>query len=158
MITTGEKVLHARNWPALIPLVLAVIIFIFFSPQHNDATMIVVCGFLVLAALFMRILLASVRIIMDDSGLNHKTLFRSRTVAWKNISKTYLRYRHHGKSGGHYWFFEDADEKRLRFPLRLFSRRSLQELAAFTVAKRKEAIFDERILNMAEGRFPWYIF
>ena len=150
--------LHPRKWPALIPLIAGLIIFIFFSPQQHNYTTIVVSGFLVLVSIIMFILISKVTVVIDDKGIRHKNLFLTKDISWDSFSRTYLKYRSHGQSGSYYWYFETPDAHKKRFSIRLFSRTSLQSIAAAVTAKRKEAISDERIERMAEGKFPWYIF
>ena len=82
----------------------------------------------------------------------------AKEMPWQDVSRMYIKYRHHGKTGSHYWFFENPDGKKLRFPLSFYSRSQLQSLAREVSRLRSSAIFDDRIAAMAEGRFPWYIF
>ena len=151
-------ILHPRKWPAAIPLVLALVFFIFISPQKNDFTVPIVCAFLLLVSIFMFLFLSKAQISLDDEGLTYKTIFSTRKVSWSTVSKTYIRYRHHGKSGSYYWYFEGADKKKIKFSVRLYSRKSLRTIAEAVTAKCKDAQIDDRIHNMAEGVFPWYIF
>lgn len=153
-----ETTLHPRKWPAGLPLIAALVIFVFLSPQKNDYTIPVVCGLLVLGSIFVYILLSYSRVEISETGVAYINLFRKKEFSWSDITKTYLKFRHYGKSGRYYWYFEDPDGKKLRFPISLYSRKNLQILAQVVAQQRKLAISDDRILSMSEGRFPWYIF
>ncbi|MFL5742523.1 MAG: hypothetical protein ACJ75B_20030 [Flavisolibacter sp.] len=153
-----DQTLHPRKWPAAIPLVLALALVIFFSPQQKDFSIAYMSGFLILLSLFMYFFLSGSSITMTEAGFVQKNLFRSTEVFWRDVSKTYIKYRHHGKSGSYFWYFEDRNENKKRFSIKLYSRSSLQTFARVVASKCKMAITDERIINMAEGNFPWYIF
>src|SRR5215213_5551770 len=114
--------LHPRKWPALIPLIVAAVMFIFISPQKNDYSVVIACSFLVLFSIVMLLALSRAEIIIENSGITHKTIFRTKEMQWQNIARTYIKYRHHGQSGSYYWFFEDANANRTRFSTRLYSR------------------------------------
>jgi hypothetical protein len=98
-----------------------------------------------------------VQLIIDNDGITYKTIFKEQYVPWKDINKTHLKYEHHVESGGHYWFF-NTSAKPLKFFINLYSRKNLQIIAQAVVEKCKHSAIEERIYNMAEGRFPWYIF
>ena len=158
MLPSSPILLKPRKWPAFLPLAAAVIILLFISPQKNDWTLPVTCGFLVLMSVFFYALLAKSEVRADDEGIHYTHLFFKKEMTWQDVSRMYIKYRHHGKTGSHYWFFENPDGKKLRFPLSMYSRSQLQSLAREVSRLRSSAIFDDRIAAMAEGRFPWYIF
>ena len=155
---TEPVILRPRKWPAAIPLVLALVFFIFISPQKNDYTVPIVCVVLLLVSIFMFLILLKAQIILDDTGMTYKTLFGTKEISWQAVAKTYLRFRHHGQSGSYYWYFETPGAKKIKFSMRLYSRKSLHTIAKAVTTKCREAQIDDRIHNMAEGVFPWYIF
>lgn len=148
--------LHPRRWPAYLMAVLALILL--FIPQKNNAhaALYVAIGILVFAIVFWLFLL-NARIVIDDSRLTYKTIFVTREVFWDSVSKTYIKYRHHGKSGSYYWYFENLNGRKVKFSIKLYSRKSLRSIAEAVTMKCKSADIEKRIYDMAEGQFPWYI-
>src|SRR5689334_1774871 len=140
-----DQTLHPRKWPAGIPLVLALALVIFFSPQQKDFSIVYASGFLILLSLLMYLFISGTSISFTERGFIHKNFFRTTEVFWNDVSKTYIKYRHHGKSGSYYWYFEDRNENRKRFSIKLFSRSSLQSFARVVSTNCRMAITDERI-------------
>lgn len=155
MHEAATQTLRPKKWPSLIPAVAGILLLVFFSNQVGN-TIFIASGFLFVMSLVMYLLLLRVSITLSQQGFIHKTAFRTKQVFWSHVSKTFIRYRHHGQSGSYYWYFEDPNENRMKFSVRLFSRSSLRKMAEWVVSKCYSAINDERIPRMAEGKFPWY--
>jgi hypothetical protein len=145
--------LQPRRWPALIPLVLALVLFVFFSPQENDKTLVVFCSLLVLISGALFLALSKARIILDDTGLTHKNFLTSRSLPWQTVSKSFIKTRHHGQSRSYYWYFENRNGEQVKFSMRLY-----RTIAQAVTTKSRAADIEGRIYNMAEGVFPWYLF
>ncbi len=158
MLPDSTISLHPRKWPALIPFGFAVLIFGFLHPPIKDQNLTYICLSLVALSLFLWWVLSKAYIKADPSGLVIGNVFRQREMAWTSVSESYILYRHHGKSGSYYWFFLSKDGKKIRFSVRLYSRPNLQMLAEMLLTQSKDAMIEDRVRNMAEGRFPWYIF
>jgi hypothetical protein len=157
MINQEEETFHARKWPSYIPAILALLFFIFNSNQ-TDNNIFIFMLILLLMSVITYFILSKVSISITPQGFVHKNILRTREVFWSNVARTFIRYRHHGKSGSYYWFFEDANENRTRFSVRSFSRPNLQRMAGIVIQRCRTAVDDERITRMAEGKFPWYFF
>lgn len=158
MLPLETTYLRPRSYILLIPTLIAVGFFLFLGIQENlenneQYFMLIPIGIMVLIWLGYR----KAQITIDNDGLTHKTIFFTKQFLWSEVIKTYIKYRHHGKSGSHYWFFELAG-RRVKFSTAFYSRKSLQKIAEAVVEKCKNAAIEERIQKMAEGRFPWYIF
>lgn len=148
--------LRPRPWPAL--LILSIGIVLLFIPQKSNEQFVlyIAAGVFVFALLFW-FFLSKAGITIDNSGLTYKTLFTTKEIFWDSISKTYIQYRRHGKSGSYYWYFENPDGKKVNFSINLYSRKSIRAIAEAITVKCKNAEIEKRIYDMAEGQFPWYI-
>ena len=156
MFPIETTVLRSRPWPAF--LIMAIGIGIFFIPgtQKQNVPAYMGVGLFVLAVVVFVLILKS-QVIVDDAGVSHKTAFKTREIPWANISRTYLKSEHHGKSRSLYWYFEDLQGRKSKFRVDLLSRKSLRVLAEAITMKCKSADIEKRIYDMAEGQFPWYI-
>ena len=156
MFPIETTVLRQRTWPAL--LIMAMGIGIFFIPgnQKQDVPMYIGIGIIALSVgLFF--LISKSQIIVDDTGITKKTVFKTKEMPWGSISKTYLKSEHHGKSRSLHWYFEDHHGKKTKFQIDLLSRKNLRIIAEAITMKCKTANIEKRIYDMAEGQFPWYI-
>lgn len=150
--------LRPRKFVFLIPLAFCIGLFIIVGMQKNLPTEVELI-FLIPLGILLIIWLGFRRILLtiDNEGLTYKSIFRTRQFSWNEVQKTYIKYKSHGKGGNHYWFFELANG-RFKFTTGLYSRKSLQQVAQAVLEKCNNAQVEDRILNMAEGKFPWYMF
>lgn len=157
MFPVETTTLRSRPWPVFLLLAAGITMMIIVPQKTRDNLGLYFGGgFLLLALIFWWIFRKAI-IVIDATGLTHKTIFFSKQVIWSNVSKTYIKYHHHGKSGSHYWHFENAAGNPVKFSINLYSRQSLRTLAEAVTMKCKNADIEKRIYNMAEGVFPWYI-
>jgi len=156
MFPIETKVLRSRPWPAF--LIMAIGIGIYFIPanQKQNVPWYIGAGLVVLS-IGVYLIISKSQVVVDDSGVTHKNLFKTREIPWANISRTYLKSEHHGKSRSLYWYFEDLQARKSKFRVDLLSRKSLRVLAEAITLKCKSADVEKRIYDMAEGQFPWYI-
>ncbi|HWJ91662.1 MAG TPA: hypothetical protein VNR87_11160 [Flavisolibacter sp.] len=157
MVEQAEETFYARKWPSYIPAVMALLFFIFNSNQRDNSIFFFTMLMLIIS-LISYFVLSRVSITLTPQGFVHRNIFRTKEVFWSNVSRTFIRYRHHGKSGSYYWYFQDPNENSTRFSVRSFSRTNLQRLAGTVIQRCRAAVDDERIAKMAEGKFPWYFF
>jgi hypothetical protein len=157
MINQEEETFHARKWPSYIPAIMALVFFVLNS-NHEDNNIFFFMLILLVMSVISYFILSRVSITITPQGFVHKNIFRTREVFWTNVSRTFIRYRHHGKSGSYYWYFQDPNENSTRFSVRSFSRANLRQLAGIVIQRCRSAVDDERIPKMAEGKFPWYFF
>jgi hypothetical protein len=159
MFPIETTTLRARPWPAYLLMAISGLVFIprfFFLPEKTGGVMYIGIG-LFIFSIIVWFLLSKSRIIIDDAGLNYKTVFTTKEVLWNSVSKTYLKYRQHGRSGSYYWYFENPYGRKIKFPIRLYSRKNLRTIAEALTTKCQNADIERRIYDMAEGQFPWYI-
>jgi hypothetical protein len=156
MFPIETTVLRQRTWPAL--LIMAMGIGIFFIPgnQKQDVPMYIGIGIIALSV-GLYFLISKSQIIVDDTGITKKTVFKTKEMPWGSISKTNLKSEHHGKSRSLHWYFEDHHGKKTKFQIDLLSRKNLRIIAEAITMKCKTADIEKRIYDMAEGQFPWYI-
>jgi hypothetical protein len=158
MLPIQTTYLRPRGFIFLIPLALCIALFIIVGTQTNvpkEVELIFLIPLVIL--LIFWIGFKKTLITIDNEGLSYKSIFSTKQFAWIDVQRTYIKYKSHGKSGSHYWFFELING-RFKFITGLYSRRSLQQIAQAVMEKCKNAQVKDRILNMAEGKFPWYIF
>jgi hypothetical protein len=156
MFPIETTVLRQRTWPAF--LIMAMGIGIFFIPgnQKQDVPMYIGIGIIALSV-GLYFLISKSQLIVDDTGITKKTVFKTKEMPWGSISKTYLKSEHHGKSRSLHWYFEDQYGKKTKFQIDLLSRKNLRIIAEAITMKCKTADIEKRIYDMAEGQFPWYI-
>ena len=156
MFPIETTVLRQRTWPAF--LIMAIGVGILFIPvkQNNNVPVYVSLG-IIAFSIGLYFLISKSQLIVDDAGITKKNVFKTKQVAWETIAKTYLKYEQHGKSRSLYWIFEDQNGKKSKFQVDLLSRKSLRVIAEAITLKCKTANIEQRIYNMAEGEFPWYI-
>jgi hypothetical protein len=156
MFPIETTILRQRTWPAF--LILAIGIGIFFIPgnQKQNVPMYVGIG-IVAFSIGLYFLISKSQVIVDDFGITKKTVLKTKEISWDNIFKSYLKSEHHGKSRSLYWYFEDQFGKKSKFQVDLLSRKSLRVIAEAITMKCKTADIDQKIYDMAEGQFPWYI-
>jgi hypothetical protein len=153
-----EMILRPRKWPAFIPLGMALVIFLFLNQQRHDLWVILFSSALLAVSAFLYYALSRLTIRINQEGLSYRGLFSTRDLRWNDVIKTYIKYRYYGQSGSYYWYFEHSGGKRVRFSLRLFSRPQLRSIACMVMEKCPGAQVQDKILMMADGEFPWYIF
>ena len=125
------------------------------SPDADEALYAI--GIPAIIIIIIWYLFSKSSITIDNEGLHYKTIFSDQSFLWKDVTRTYLKYRHQGKSKQLYWYFE-VFEKDYRMSMSFYSRKSLQTIADAVVIKCTKAEIDPKIENMAAGKFPWYIF
>jgi len=157
VLPDDQIILQPRKWPALIPFGMAVLMFSFLQPPINKGLNIT-CLILVAFSFLLRWILSKSRIAADSKGIVIFNVFGKREMPWSRISQSYIRYRHHGKSGSYYWYFENTEGGRIKFPINLHSRRNLHQLAEMLRQYSPSATVENRVQRMADGNFPWYIF
>lgn len=156
MFPIETTTLRQRTWPAFLVLAVGIIIFFIPKDQKQNVPLYIGIGIVAFAAL-LYFLLSKTQVIVDDEGITHKTIIKTRQVAWNSVTKTYLKSEHHGKSRTLYLYFENSIGKKTKISTNLLSRKSLRTIAEAITMKCKTADIEQRIYDMAEGQFPWYI-
>ena len=146
-----------RSWFFLVVLLLIMATYQFAlrSVEPNEARYILLLPALLVIIIWF--LFQRTSITFGNEGIMYKTVFATRTFQWEDVTRTYLRFKHRGKSGNMQWRF-DLFEKRHHISISFYRRKELQLLAEAVVEKCRQAEIDPRITGMATGKFPWYIF
>ncbi len=159
MIPIQTTYLKPRSGFMLIGLLpLGVLIYVMMNTNGDDKQLMLVFSLISLIPLGMFFFHAKSYVMIDNDGITHKTPFRQRTIGWNEVTRSYFKIRHTGKSSQRLWYFENVVGKGLSFTTGLYSRKSLRAVAEALVTKRPQAEIDQKIRNIAEGNFPWYIF
>ena len=96
-------------------------------------------------------------VLLDNDGITTKTPFRETMIRWNDITRSYMETTFTGRSSKRYWYFEREKGKGVSFATGLYSRRSLRSVAEALVTKCPKAAIEPRIINISQGKFPWYI-
>jgi hypothetical protein len=155
VLTTSLK---PRKWPTYIPLFVSAFVLMMGYKTGKLQEMQWIALALIGVWAILSFLFNKLEIIIDDYSLRYKTIFREKVVKWTDVTATYLKYQHEGKSGSYYWFFEQTAAKTVKFSISFYSRKSLQILSESVVTKCSNARIEDRIRNMAAGKFPWFVF
>jgi hypothetical protein len=158
LLPVQTQTFRARKFILIIPLPLIVGLLLMprTAENKNYLTIFLIASLALL--FFIWTTLKKLKIEIDNVGFRFQSLFHSKEFVWKEVVKIYIKFHHHGKSGSHYWYFEKVDGSRIRFRIILFSRKNLQSIAEAATMKCSLAEIQDKIRNMAEGRFPWYVF
>ena len=156
MFPIETTVLRQRTWPAFMMMAIGIGILFIPGNQKQNVPMYIGIG-IVSLSIGLYLLISKSQVIVDDFGITKKTAFKTKEISWDSIYKSYLKSEHHGKSRSLYWYFEDQFGKKSKIQVDLLSRKSLRVMAEAITMKCKTADIDQKIYNMAEGQFPWYI-
>jgi hypothetical protein len=138
----------------LIPILIAIVIA---NTTNGDSTLKWVSGLMLLIPIGMYIFITNSYIELDNEGLTHKNPFKIKSIPWSEVTVSYFKIVHTGKSSKRMWYFEGT-AKRFRFSTNLYSRKALKTIAEALVTKCPDARIEQKIVSIAEGKFPWYIF
>jgi len=138
----------------LFPIAMGVI---YFSEEGEKQEVFIAVAIMSAVFLIIYFLLNKSYIMIDDHGITAKNVLREKSIDWKDIRRSYFKIIHTGKSSKRMWYFE-GERSDLRFSSNLYSRQSLKTIAEALVGKCPGAEIDDKIRNIAEGKFPWYIF
>jgi len=159
MIPIQTTYLKPRTWTKylflLTPTTLLVLYFVL--DRKDDVLLYIALGSLSIFVVSAW-LLNKVHVMLDNYGITYKSAFFSRNIEWHEVTSSYFRMRHTGKSTKRLWYFENITGKSIHFSTSMFSRASLQTIAECLVGKCPDAAIDQKIRDIAEGKFPWYIF
>jgi hypothetical protein len=159
MIPLTTEYLKPRTWTKYLFLVTPAIFFtLYYTQEPKEETFLYVAlGSLVFFFVFAW-LISKVHVVIDNDSISYKTAFTTKTMDWRDVTRTYFKIRHTGKSTVRMWCFENTSGKTLSFSTNMYSRASMQTIAEAVVAKCSKADIEDKIRDIATGKFPWYIF
>jgi len=160
-IPIGENTFKPRkNMFLLLALVFSVGIFIgdaVHSKELFAASFSLALLFAMIGTIFFLLTFKTELTIADD-GVRHKTLFKTKELAWADITYVSHRYVWHGKSGHNELEFTAINPKKsIRIITDYYKRSQLKEIATL-ITQKANCTVAEKVVMMSEGIFPWYVF
>jgi hypothetical protein len=160
MLPVQHQEFQSRKWPLVILFVLIGGPFIWLATV-GTADKAVVNIFLLSTIIFISFfyfILARLKLVIDNEGLELRMLLKTERVAWSSINKSYITFEFHVHSGDIKWIFNTTKGKSLSFSPTFFSHSTLQVVAETLLYKSPQADISSKVRNMVAGKFPWYIF
>jgi c-di-AMP phosphodiesterase-like protein len=157
MIPVQTTFLRPRSGIILLALLPVLVLVIVANPVNNDSALKIASVLMLLIPVCIYIFVTNSYVEFDNDGITHRTPFKTRIIRWKDVTRSYMKVIHTGKSAKRMWYLEN-DKEQFRFATNLYSRRSLRSIAEALLQKAPQAAIEQRIRDIAEGKFPWYIF
>jgi hypothetical protein len=157
MIPVQTTYLRPRSGIILLMLIPILIAIGIANTTSGDSTLKWVSGLMLLIPIGMYIFITNSYIELDNEGITNKNPFKTKNILWSEVTGSYFKIVHTGKSSKRMWYFEGTG-KRFRFSTNLYSRKALRSIAEALITKCPDAHIEQKIVNIAEGKFPWYIF
>lgn len=158
MIPIETKYLKPRSYFILLALLPVAVYFYIALAVSGRETHVWIVGILIsLVPLGLFFYHLKSYVLLDNDGITTKTPFRESMIRWNDISRSYMETRFTGRSSKRYWYFEQEKGKRVSFATGMYSRRSLRDIAEALVTRCPKADIEPRIINISQGKFPWYI-
>jgi hypothetical protein len=159
MLPVQYEEITPRKWPILIIFCLCCLPFILakFSGEHIRGIDWFIAGSLVLTLLIYYMGM-KLKIVLDNDGFEIHNIFRKQRLNWLEIRQSKLSFEIEAHSGDIKWVFRTAEGREYSFSPSYFSRYSIQKIAEALIRKSPSALISDKIRNIAEGKFPWYIF
>lgn len=149
-----------RKWPLYFVAALFVV-FIYVigkTGRQNDITSLLAAGGVMLF-LFVYYMLSKSKLIIDNDGITQQLfLGKQKEILWKELTASSFQWHYHGHGASLQWEFTSITGKKIGFQSSGYSRTILREIAIALMGKRPDIVTDKRILRIAAGDFPWYIF
>jgi len=159
MLTQASYVIKSRAWIAwLIFLLLGVpfLLIIIENPDNKASQLFLVISFLFFFLLY--ITTRYINIYIDHEKMIISNLVGKKTVLWKDISISTVNGTVEGiHKASLNWTFQTKDQKTVEVKLGYYSRADMIVLANHLIEKAKDVTISEKIFQMSEGKFPWYL-
>jgi hypothetical protein len=161
MLPILRQEITMRKWPLY--LLTALFFFIVFIISRDNSNANHTKVLLAVGGLFLFIVLyyflSKKKIVLDNDSLTIQLFFgKLQELKWKEISAVAFKWHFHGHGASLAWEFIPSSGKKISIQPSFYSRKNLQAIAETLVEKCPQAIIDKRILRIAGGKFPWYIF
>lgn len=159
MIPIERQELTIRRTPLyIIAAVFILLLYILHDTGKIDGAAYFATGGLLLFFVLYRMLLKN-KFIVDNDGITQELFFRkTKEMKWHEIVSSGLNWQYHGHGANLSWNFFDRSGKKISIQAAMYSRNKLRIIATALVEKNQQACIDKRIIKMAEGRFPWFMF
>lgn len=160
MLPIERQEFTIRKWP----LYFIAAVFLLMLYILNDKGKIDGAAYFAMGGLFLFLviyyMLSKCKFIIDDAGITQELFFgKKRELKWNEIVSSNLNWQYyHGHGASLSWDFCGHFRKKISIKTSMYSRKKLRSIAVALIEKSKQAYIDKRIQNVAEGKFPWYIF
>ncbi len=152
--------IKVKKWPFIIFIALYLLFFLFVINVKliEDSLKWIVAGSILFIVVLSYIVM-KVKIVIDNTGIVQQILIgKQKELEWQDIKSTRINWEINIHGAELSWDFIGASGKTLRINPSYYSRRNLKMIAEALLSKCAHADLDKRIFQMAEGKFPWYIF
>lgn len=159
MLLQASYTFRARLWPIwIIALVLVGPFLLLFihDPQDKRIHFLLILPILICVALF--IIEQYHKIYIDDQILQVQTILNKKAIRWKSITRSYISWHIDIHTAAPLWHFESTEHNNFFITFGYFSRNDMQIIAQQLIDKAPKARIDDKVINMAHGKFPWYVF
>ena len=149
---------HGGVFLFFVLLVLVVFTMAILDKQKATLDDYLCLAFLVSLAVFFVYLPKLTRMEIYNEGFTKKELFKDREFLWEEVLKVDLDWHFHMHGVNLFMKFKFKNSKEYLFPLTFHSRKNIRILCEAIVSACPDEGVSEKIKNMADGKFPWYIF
>jgi hypothetical protein len=143
-------------------MILVVLVFFIGIVMDSDKNQDVMVWVAVLVLMLVGLLLfglSKLKLIADNDGITQERFFgKSAEIKWSDMASTSLVWHFHGHGANMTWEMKSVSGKIFSLTPSFYSRKDLRELSEIIIGKCPQGSVDKRIVNMAQGKFPWYIF
>ena len=156
---TREEI-KVRKWPFIIflALYLLFVLYVIDVKSIEDSLKWILAGSLLFITVLFYVVINN-KIIIDNKGIVQQILIgKQKDLEWIDIKSTKINWDINIHGGELSWEFIGISGKTIKINPSYYSRRNLKQIAEALLSKCDHADLDIRIFEMAEGKFPWYIF
>lgn len=158
-----EEILYHEISVKKAPLLIFLVPLLFLTAlqvylQYTTILLLIGSFFLLLGVLFYY-LLGKRKIIIDSNGITNQLLFdKEQHIPWQEISNSAVDWHNYIIYSSTEWEFNNKSGTALSITLYNYSGKDLQLIAEMLLSKCPNAKVDQKIRDLADGKFPWYIF
>lgn len=139
--------------------VVLLILLIGTKTGYRDPKLYYLFGYVTVFVVLWLVVLSRLKICIDSDVITMETIIRKEQIFWKDIKESRLGWEIEGPHGASLnWIFQAFDGRKLEIRLGFYSRKNLMTLSQQVIEKAKNAKISDKIYQMAEGQFPWYLF
>jgi hypothetical protein len=158
MIPIQTKTISPRKTPGCI--MLGVTLFLLYKlddkPGISDITLIIGSG-VILIFLFYFYILSISMVNLEDSGITFKSLLRKeKFIAWSEIRQVSHEWFAYSHTAILHWHVHYAANQKHNIEPWNFSKKDIRAIAEALVIKCPGALLDKNIVEVSNGKFPWY--
>lgn len=158
MFIPTYEIIFSKRPAYIIAAVLILFVYIVVADSKTSVQLIASAGTLVLL-LMLFLALSRLKLTIDNNGITQQLFFqKQKELRWEQIIATALVWHYHGHGATLNWEFTVSSGKKFVIVPTFYSRKDLKLIAEVLCEKCVAASIDDKILKMADGKFPWYIF